>query len=68
MKTYSAKPDDVRRDWYLVDAEGKTLGRPQYCSAEQRCLPLQGNRGAESESVSQQRQQRASQADVETSA
>ena len=27
MKTYSAKPDSVRRDWYLVDAEGKTLGR-----------------------------------------
>ena len=27
MKTFSAKPDSVRRDWYLVDAEGKTLGR-----------------------------------------
>ncbi len=25
--TVSAKPDEVRRDWYLVDAEGKTLGR-----------------------------------------
>ncbi|PIE46375.1 MAG: 50S ribosomal protein L13 [Gammaproteobacteria bacterium] len=27
MKTFSAKPADVKRDWYVVDAEGKTLGR-----------------------------------------
>jgi large subunit ribosomal protein L13 len=27
MKTYLAKPADVTRRWYLVDAEGKTLGR-----------------------------------------
>ncbi len=27
MKTYSANPDAVKRDWYVVDAEGKTLGR-----------------------------------------
>ena len=27
MKTYVAKPDDRQRDWYVVDAEGKTLGR-----------------------------------------
>ncbi len=27
MKTYSAKPGDGARDWYVVDAEGKTLGR-----------------------------------------
>jgi large subunit ribosomal protein L13 len=27
MKTYSAKPGEVTRQWYLVDAEGKTLGR-----------------------------------------
>lgn len=27
MKTFSAKPADVRRDWYVVDATGKTLGR-----------------------------------------
>ena len=27
MKTFSAKPADVRRDWFLVDADGKTLGR-----------------------------------------
>jgi large subunit ribosomal protein L13 len=27
MKTWNAKPGEVARDWYLVDAEGKTLGR-----------------------------------------
>lgn len=27
MKTFSAKPAEVKRDWYLVDADGKTLGR-----------------------------------------
>jgi large subunit ribosomal protein L13 len=27
MRTYSAKPADIQRKWYLVDAEGKTLGR-----------------------------------------
>jgi len=27
MKTVSTKPADVTRDWYVVDAEGKTLGR-----------------------------------------
>ncbi len=27
MKTFSAKTADVRRDWYLVDATGLTLGR-----------------------------------------
>ena len=27
MKTYSAKQSEIVRDWYLVDAEGKTLGR-----------------------------------------
>ena len=27
MKTYSAKPAELRRDWYVVDAAGKTLGR-----------------------------------------
>ena len=27
MKTYSAKAETVERDWYIVDAEGKTLGR-----------------------------------------
>ena len=27
MKTFSAKAHEVNRDWYVVDAEGKTLGR-----------------------------------------
>lgn len=27
MKTISAKPETVKRDWYIVDATGKTLGR-----------------------------------------
>ncbi len=27
MKTVSTKPADVKREWFVVDAEGKTLGR-----------------------------------------
>ena len=27
MKTYSAKPGDVQRDWFVVDAEDVVLGR-----------------------------------------
>jgi large subunit ribosomal protein L13 len=27
MKTYSAKPGEIERHWYVVDAEAKTLGR-----------------------------------------
>ena len=27
MRTYSAKPGEVTRRWYVVDADGKTLGR-----------------------------------------
>jgi large subunit ribosomal protein L13 len=27
MKSYIAKPYEVERKWYIVDAEGKTLGR-----------------------------------------
>lgn len=27
MKTYSAKAETVQRDWYIVDAADKTLGR-----------------------------------------
>ena len=27
MKTYSAKPETVKRGWYVVDATDKTLGR-----------------------------------------
>lgn len=27
MKTYTTKLDDVEREWWVVDAKGKTLGR-----------------------------------------
>ena len=27
MKTYSAKPSEVNKKWFIVDAEGQTLGR-----------------------------------------
>ncbi len=27
MKTFSPKPADINRQWYLVDADGKILGR-----------------------------------------
>ena len=27
MKTYSAKPHEVEKKWYVIDAEGKVLGR-----------------------------------------
>jgi large subunit ribosomal protein L13 len=27
VKTYSTKPKDIEREWYVVDARGKTLGR-----------------------------------------
>lgn len=27
MKTYSAKPGEIQRRWWVVDAEGKNLGR-----------------------------------------
>ena len=27
MKTFSAKPHEVRHDWYVVDAQGRILGR-----------------------------------------
>jgi len=27
MKTFMQKPDEVQRKWYVIDAEGKTLGR-----------------------------------------
>lgn len=26
-KTYTAKPEDITHDWYIVDAKGQTLGR-----------------------------------------
>ena len=27
MKTYSAKPKDIRREWFVIDAADKVLGR-----------------------------------------
>ena len=27
MKTFSAKSEELEKDWHIVDAEGKTLGR-----------------------------------------
>lgn len=27
LKTYMAKKEDIKRNWFLVDAEGKVLGR-----------------------------------------
>jgi large subunit ribosomal protein L13 len=27
VKTFSAKQDQIEREWYVVDAQGKTLGR-----------------------------------------
>jgi large subunit ribosomal protein L13 len=27
VKTYTARAEDMEREWFLVDAEGKTLGR-----------------------------------------
>lgn len=27
VKTYVTKPDEVKREWFVVDASGKTLGR-----------------------------------------
>lgn len=27
MKTYTAKPHELERKWYVIDAEGQTLGR-----------------------------------------
>ena len=27
VKTYATKPSDIERKWYVVDAQGKTLGR-----------------------------------------
>jgi len=43
MKTYSAKPRDVAHGWYLVDADGKVLGR----LATQIAARLRGKHKAE---------------------
>jgi large subunit ribosomal protein L13 len=38
VKTFSAKPGDIKQDWYVVDAGGKVLGR----LASQLALRLRG--------------------------
>ena len=38
MKTFSAKPSDIKRDWYVVDATDQVLGR----LASQIALRLRG--------------------------
>lgn len=43
MKTFSAKPAEVKRDWFVVDADGKTLGR----LATEIALRLRGKHKAE---------------------
>jgi len=43
MSTYNAKPGEVTREWYLVDAEGQTLGR----LATQIADTLRGKRKAQ---------------------
>lgn len=43
MKTFSAKTHEVKRDWYIVDASNKTLGR----LAAQIALRLRGKHKAE---------------------
>jgi large subunit ribosomal protein L13 len=27
VKTYTTKPSDIKQEWFIVDAQGKTLGR-----------------------------------------
>jgi large subunit ribosomal protein L13 len=27
MKTYTARPADIQREWHIIDADGQTLGR-----------------------------------------
>ena len=43
QKTWNAKPGEVARDWYLVDADGQTLGR----LATQIADTLRGKRKAQ---------------------
>ena len=42
MKTFSAKPQDIKRDWFVVDATDKVLGR----LASQIALRLRGKHKA----------------------
>ena len=38
MKTYMANPDKIKRKWYVVDAEGCTLGRLASEVAKEMCI------------------------------
>ena len=38
-KTYSAKPLEVERKWYVIDAEGEVLGRLAAVSYTHLTLP-----------------------------
>ena len=43
MKTYSAKPSEVTRDWYIVDASDKVLGRlasPRCCGRKRQWVEV----------------------------
>ena len=37
MKTYSPKPEDISRDWFVVDADDKILGRLATAIATRLC-------------------------------
>ena len=39
MQTYMANPDKIERKWYVVDAEGCTLGRLEMCIRDRCCDP-----------------------------
>ena len=34
VKTYHAKPGEVEREWYVIDAEDQVLGRVAACAAQ----------------------------------
>ena len=55
MSTVFAKPGQVRGDWYVVDAEGKTLGYPVYATIDgtlENVLPA-GHRVTRGEAICQ---------------
>ena len=44
MKSYIAKPSDIDRKWYVIDAEGKTLGKRHPISTASGTLSMQKDR------------------------
>ena len=36
MSTFMLRAEDVERKWYVIDAEGKTLGKVAVAAARQR--------------------------------